>query len=57
MNIPNPLRANLPDTVPTHGDFTAYRDGGDKAYAEKYDVDYAERMKSKLYRGRFAALR
>lgn len=41
--------ANLPDTVPTHGDFAAYRDGGDKAYAEKYDVDYAERMKSKLY--------
>ncbi len=40
---------NLPDTVPTHGDFAAHRDGGDKAYAEKYDVEYAERMKSQLY--------
>ncbi len=38
-----------PGQVPTHGDFAAYRDGGDKAYAEKYDVDYAERMKSRLY--------
>ena len=40
---------DLPDSVPTHGDFAAYRDGGDKAYAEKYDVEYAERMKSRLY--------
>ena len=40
---------NLPDGVPTHGDFAAHRDGGDKAYAEKYDVEYAERMKSRLY--------
>ncbi len=38
-----------PGQVPTHGDFAAYRDGGDKAYAEKYDVEYAERMKSRLY--------
>ncbi len=40
---------DLPDSVPTHGDFAAHRDGGDKAYAEKYDVEYAERMKSRLY--------
>ena len=40
---------NPPEAVPTHGNFAAHRDGGDKAYAEKYDVDYAERMKSKLY--------
>ena len=40
---------NPPGTVPTHGGFAAHRDGGDKAYAEKYDVEYAERMKSRLY--------
>ncbi len=38
-----------PESVPTHGDFAAHRDGGDKAYAEKYDVDYARRLKSNLY--------
>ena len=32
---------NMPDSVPTHGVFAAHRDGGDKAYAEKYDVEYA----------------
>jgi len=39
----------LPDGVPTHGDFAALRDGGDKEYAEKYNVEYAERMKGQLY--------
>ncbi len=37
------------ENVPTHGDFAALRDGGDKAYAEKYNVEYAERMKGQLY--------
>ena len=40
---------NLPDSVPNQGDFAAYRDGGDKAYAENYYVEYLERMKSRLY--------
>ncbi|MDX1483599.1 MAG: pyridoxamine 5'-phosphate oxidase family protein [Alphaproteobacteria bacterium] len=40
---------NLPDSVPNQGDFAADRDGGDKAYAEKYYEEYLERMKSGLY--------
>jgi hypothetical protein len=40
---------SLPDGVPTHGDFAALRDGGDRDYAEKYNADYAERMKGQLY--------
>jgi hypothetical protein len=39
----------MPDSVPTHGVFAAHRDGDDKAYAEKYDVEYAKRMKGRLY--------
>ena len=45
----NAERDDLPEDVPTHGAFAAHRDGGDKAYAEKYDADYAERLKSQLY--------
>ena len=41
--------ATLPEGVPTHGDFAAWRDGGDKDYAEKYNVDYAKRMPGQLY--------
>jgi len=40
---------NPPDSVPNQGDFAAYRDGGDKAYAEKYYAEYVERMKRGLY--------
>jgi hypothetical protein len=38
-----------PADAPTHGDFAAWRDGGDRDYAEKYNADYAERMKGQLY--------
>ena len=38
-----------PDGVPTLGDFAAFRDGADEAYAAKYDAEYAERMPDQLY--------
>ena len=38
-----------PEDVPTHGDFAAYRDKGGEGYAEKYNADYAVRMKDQLY--------
>ncbi len=38
-----------PEDAPTHGDFAAFRDGADEAYAAKYDVEYAERMPGQLY--------
>ncbi len=38
-----------PEAVPTLGDFVAFREGADKAYAAKFDAEYAERMKEKLY--------
>jgi PPOX class probable FMN-dependent enzyme len=39
----------VPDGVPNSGTFAAYRDGGDRAYAEKYEADYQERLKDRLY--------
>ena len=33
----------------TNGTFAAWRDGGDEAYAEKYEADYQKRMKDQLY--------
>jgi PPOX class probable FMN-dependent enzyme len=33
----------------TNGTFAAYRDGGDEAYAAKYDQDYDARLKDRLY--------
>ncbi|MBO37991.1 MAG: pyridoxamine 5'-phosphate oxidase [Rhodospirillaceae bacterium] len=39
----------VPDGVPNSGAFAAYRDGGDRSYAEKYEVDYQERLKDRLY--------
>ncbi len=38
-----------PEGTPTLGDFAAFRDGADEAYAAKYDTDYAERMPGQLY--------
>jgi hypothetical protein len=38
-----------PEKVPTLGDFVAFRKGADKAYAAKFDAEYAEQMKEKLY--------
>jgi hypothetical protein len=38
-----------PGGAPTHGDFAAWRDGGDEAYARKYEEDYAKRMPGQLY--------
>ena len=38
-----------PEGVPTLGGFAAHRDGGDEAYAAKYDADYAVRMPKQLY--------
>lgn len=38
-----------PEGVPTHGDFAAFRDGADEAYAAKYDAAYAERIPDELY--------
>jgi hypothetical protein len=51
------VRANLwqsvaegrPEDAPTHGDFAAYREGEDKAYADKHDTEYAVRMQGELY--------
>ena len=31
------------------GDFAAYRKGAEKAYAAKFDAEYAESIKEKLY--------
>ena len=39
----------VPDGVPNSGTFAAYRDGGDGAYAEKYEADYQERLQDRLY--------
>ena len=33
----------------TNGTFAAYRDGGDEAYAAKYEADYQVRLKDQLY--------
>ena len=41
--------AGRPDGVPTLGSFAAFRDGGDAAYAAKYDADYEKRMPDELY--------
>jgi PPOX class probable FMN-dependent enzyme len=38
-----------PQGTPSHGQFAAYRDGGDDAYARKYDAEYAERIPKELY--------
>lgn len=38
-----------PDNAPTSGSFAAWRDGGDAAYAEKYEADYQARLKDRLY--------
>ncbi len=38
-----------PEGTPTLGDFAAFRDGADEAYAAKYDIEYAERMPGQLY--------
>jgi PPOX class probable FMN-dependent enzyme len=38
-----------PQEAPSHGQFAAYRDGGDDAYARKYDADYAARIPKELY--------
>ena len=38
-----------PEDAPTIGDFAAFRKGADKAYAAKFNAEYAERMKEKLY--------
>jgi PPOX class probable FMN-dependent enzyme len=38
-----------PQGAPSHGQFAAYRDGRDDAYARKYDADYAERIPKELY--------
>ena len=42
----DPLVENL---VPNTGTFAAYRDGGNDAYAKKYEADYQERLKDRLY--------
>ena len=38
-----------PEHAPTMGSFAAWRDSGDAAYAEQYEVDYQKRMKDRLY--------
>lgn len=38
-----------PAGVPSIGEFAAFRDGGDAAYAEKYNADYAKRIPQELY--------
>ncbi len=38
-----------PEDTPTIGDFAAFREGADEAYAAKFNTEYAERMKEKLY--------
>ena len=38
-----------PEDAPTIGDFAAFREGADEAYAAKFNAEYAERMKEKLY--------
>jgi PPOX class probable FMN-dependent enzyme len=38
-----------PEGVPTHGDFAAFRDGADEAYAAKYNAAYAARIPDELY--------
>jgi len=35
--------------VPNIGTFAAYRDGGNEAYAKKYEADYQKRVKETLY--------
>ena len=41
--------SGAPNDVPTSGSFAAWRDGGDAAYAEKYEADYQARLKDRLY--------
>ena len=41
--------AGRPDGVPTLGSFAAFRDGGDEAYAAKYDAEYEKRIPDELY--------
>ncbi len=38
-----------PGKVPTHGDFAAFRDGEDEAYAAEYNADYKKRIPDELY--------
>lgn len=38
-----------PPGVPSIGEFAAFRDGGDAAYAEKYNAEYAKRIPQELY--------
>jgi PPOX class probable FMN-dependent enzyme len=38
-----------PDHAPTSGSFAAWRDGGDDAYAKKYEADSQARLKDQLY--------
>lgn len=43
------FRNGRPTGVPGIGEFAAFRDGGDTAYAEKYSADYAKRLPQELY--------
>jgi PPOX class probable FMN-dependent enzyme len=38
-----------PVEAPTSGTFAAWRDGGDAAYALRYEADYQSRLKDRLY--------
>ncbi len=38
-----------PAGAPTHGHFAAFRDGGDEAYAAKYEAEYTARIPKELY--------
>ena len=48
-NLWDAATAGRPQGVPTLGSFAAFRDGGDEAYAAKYDAAYAARMPDELY--------
>ena len=41
--------AGRPAGVPSHGQFAAFRDGGDEAYALNYEEQYAKRIPNELY--------
>ena len=48
-NLWQAAAVGLPQGVPSHGQFAAYRDGGDDAYVRKYDAEYAKRIPKELY--------
>jgi PPOX class probable FMN-dependent enzyme len=48
-NLWQAAAAGRPQGAPSHGQFAAYRDGGDDAYARKYDAEYAQRIPKELY--------